>query len=132
MADTRRVLVVEDERNIWAVITEALIEEGCDVRSASNGREALEIVLAWKPDAILCDLMMPVMDGWAFREAMRDLPNGLGDVPLIVLSGTREVRAHAEAIGAAGALPKPFDLDEVVETVEQVLRRHVPRRNGLG
>ncbi len=121
MADTCRVLVVEDERSIRSVITEALIEEGWDVRSASNGREALEVVLAWRPDAILCDLMMPVMDGWAFREALRGLSDGLNDVPLIVLSGTREVRAHAEALGVAGALPKPFDLDEVVEAVEQVL-----------
>ncbi len=114
-------MVVEDERSIRSVITEALIEEGWDVRSASNGREALEVVLAWRPDAILCDLMMPVMDGWAFREALRGLSDGLNDVPLIVLSGTREVRAHAEALGVAGALPKPFDLDEVVEAVEQVL-----------
>jgi CheY-like chemotaxis protein len=67
--------------------------------------------------------MMPVMDGWAFREAMRRLPDGLGEVPVIVLTGAREVHAHAESLGAAAALPKPFDLDEVLEAVDRVLRR---------
>ncbi len=123
MADAPRVLVVDDERTIRSVITEVLAEEGCEVRSARNGREALEVVLLWRPDAILLDLMMPVMDGWAFREAMRGLPDGLDGVPVIVLSGAREVRAEADALGAAAALPKPFDLDEVIEAVEWVLRR---------
>lgn len=122
MVDSRRVLVVDDERAIRSVLTEALTEEGCEVRSARDGREALQILLGWRPDVILLDLMMPVMDGRTFWEAQRGLPDGLSDVPLIVLSGAREVAAHAEAMGAAAALPKPFDLDEVIEVVELALR----------
>ena len=123
MADTRRVLVVDDDPGIRSVISEALVEEGWEVRSAGDGRQALGVLRAWRPDAILLDLMMPVMDGWKFREVQRRLPDGLGDVPLIVLSAAREVSAHADALGAAVALPKPFDLDGVIEAVDRVLHR---------
>lgn len=123
MADSRRVLVVDDERSIRSVLTEALVEEGCEVRSARDGREALGIARAWTPDAILLDLTMPVLDGRAFREALRASPDELADVPLIVLSGARNAEAQAAAMGAAIAMPKPFDLDAVLEAVERVLRQ---------
>jgi len=123
VGDTRRVLVIDDELGIRSVLAEALVEEGWEVQSARDGREALRVLRAWRPDAILLDLMMPVMDGWAFRKAQRGLPDGLSDVPLIVLSAAREVAAHGVALGAAVALPKPFDFDEVIEAVEQVLHR---------
>ena len=117
------MLVVDDDLVIRSVIAEALEEDGCEVRSASDGSEALVMLRVWRPNAILLDLMMPVMDGWAFREAQRGLPDGLGDVPLIVLSAAREVESNADALGAAVVLPKPFDLDAVLEAVERVLRR---------
>jgi len=123
VGDTRRVLVIDDELGIRSVLAEALVEEGWEVQSARDGREALRVLRAWRPDVILLDLMMPVMDGWAFRKAQRGLPDGLSDVPLIVLSAAREVAAHGVALGAAVALSKPFDLDEVFEAVEQVLHR---------
>ena len=123
MGDTRRVLVIDDELGIRSVLAEALVEEGWEVQSARDGREALRVLRAWRPDAILLDLMMPVMDGWAFRKAQRGLPDGLSDVPLIVLSAAREVAAHGVALGAAVALPKPFDLDEVIEAIDRVLHR---------
>lgn len=117
------MLVIDDELGIRSVLAEALVEEGWEVQSARDGREALRVLRAWRPDVILLDLMMPVMDGWAFRKAQRGLPDGLSDVPLIVLSAAREVAAHGVALGAAVALSKPFDLDEVFEAVEQVLHR---------
>lgn len=123
MSDTRRVLVVGDDPGIRSVISEALVEEGWEVRSVGDGRQALGVLRAWRPDAILLDLMMPVMDGWKFREVQRGMPDGLGDVPLIVLSAAREAAAHADALGAAVVLPKPFDLDGVIEAIDRVLHR---------
>ena len=121
-APRRRVLVVEDEDTIGQVVAEALADEGYEVRRARNGREALEILRGWLPQLILLDLMMPVMDGWAFRAAQHRLGGGAPGVPVIVLSGAREARARAAELGAVEALTKPFELDQMVEAVGRQFR----------
>jgi two-component system, chemotaxis family, chemotaxis protein CheY len=113
----RRVLLVEDEDTIGQIVADVLVLEGYDVRRARNGREALDILRAWVPRLILLDLMMPVMDGWAFRAAQRRLEGDAAQVPVIVLSGAREARARASELGAVDALSKPFDLSQVVAAV---------------
>ena len=125
MADTHppAVLVVDDDSTIRSVIAELLLIEGYLVRTAANGREALEILRAWRPHVIVLDLMMPVMDGWAFRAAQRALPGALRDIPIVILSATRDVERHATELGAATAIPKPFDLDQVVATVAAIAGR---------
>ena len=120
MATPKRVLVVDDEPSVAQVVVDALADEGYEVRWAANGREALAVLGAWLPDLIVLDLMMPVMDGRAFRAAQRRLPGAAARVPVLVLSGMREARATAEALGAA-ALTKPFDLDDLVATVDRLL-----------
>ena len=117
------VLVVDDDSTIRSVIAELLLIEGYLVRTAANGREALEILRAWRPHLIVLDLMMPVMDGWAFRAAQRALPGALRDIPVVILSATRDVERHATELGAATAIPKPFDLDQVVATVAAIAGR---------
>jgi DNA-binding response OmpR family regulator len=71
---------------------------------------------------ILLDLMMPVMDGWTFRERQRQLA-GAGAIPVLVLSGAREVRKAAEQLNAIAAIAKPFDLDDLLETIHALLTR---------
>src|SRR6187200_540431 len=117
MSEQQRVLLVEDEDTIGQVVAEVLTFEGYEVRRAKNGREALDILGDWLPRVILLDLMMPVMDGWAFRAAQRQLRGHAARVPVIVLSGAREVRARAAELGAVEALSKPFDLNQVVAAV---------------
>ena len=115
-ARPRRVLVVDDDEQLRYVLQETMKEDGYEVEAASNGREALAIIERWRPDLIVLDLMMPVMDGEAFRQEQRRL--GLADqVPLIVLSAAREMRSAAERVGAAASVPKPFDLDDLLATV---------------
>lgn len=121
MAEGRRILVVEDEEGISRVVADLLSDEGYAVRTAANGTEALALLRAWRPDAIVLDMMMPVMDGWAFRAAQRALPNGLAAIPIVVLSAARDAAAHAAALGAAAAIPKPFDLDDVLTAVARAL-----------
>lgn len=123
-----RVLLVEDEDTIGQVVVDALMLEGYDVRRARHGREALEILRGWLPQLILLDLMMPVMDGWAFRAAQRQLGGDASDVPVIVLSGAREARARAEELGAVEALSKPFDLGHVIAAVERRVSGGTPER----
>jgi two-component system, chemotaxis family, chemotaxis protein CheY len=117
MADGQRILIIEDEDAIGQVVTDVLTLEGYVVRRAKNGREALELLREWLPRLILLDLMMPVMDGGAFRSAQRQLGGDAANVPVIVLSGAREVRARAAELCAVEALSKPFELHEVVEAV---------------
>ena len=121
MAKPARVLVVEDEASVGQVVVDVLADEGHEVRWATNGRDALALLDHWRPDVIVLDLMMPVMDGRAFRAAQRRLPDTVARVPVVVLSGMREARATAEELGAAAVLAKPFELEELVETVGQVL-----------
>ena len=113
---------MEDDAQIAAVLGETLRDEGFDVRRASDGQEGLSILSQWTPDAIILDLMMPVMDGPTFRAAHRQLPPPVGMVPVIILSGARDARAQAEALAATAVITKPFDLDEVVERVRTVCR----------
>jgi two-component system, chemotaxis family, chemotaxis protein CheY len=117
LPDERRVLLIEDEDTISEVVADALMLEGYQVRRARNGREALEMLQEWLPQLILLDLMMPVMNGWAFRAAQRRLTGGAANVPVIVLSGAREARARADELGAVEAMTKPFELDHVIEAV---------------
>lgn len=113
----RRVLVVDDDISIQGFLAEALADEGYDVRTAANGREALATLRAWRPSVILLDLMMPDMDGWVFRAEQRAMP-AVADVPVIVLSATRDLTAKARDLEPAQIFAKPFDLDALLETID--------------
>ncbi len=108
-----RVLIVEDAPDLREFYGILLREEGFDVASAENGAEALER-LAWDPDVILLDLMMPVMDGYEFYDRLRSLP---GEKPaVIVLSAVAPRRSDLPGVHAI--VPKPFDLAQLVHRVE--------------
>ncbi|GAC1496567.1 MAG: response regulator [Candidatus Limnocylindrales bacterium] len=114
-----RVLVVDDPEDIRNTLTVALDDEGYDVRAAANGLEALTVLDEWTPNVILLDLMMPVMDGWAFRK--EQLRRHDGDAaPVVILSAAGDLEAHRAALSAAAFIPKPFDIDRVVETISSV------------
>lgn len=122
-SDRYRVLILEDDEQIATVLEDTLHEEGYEVRCVPNGWEGLALLARWSPDVILLDLMMPVMDGPSFRAAQRELPPATADVPVIVLSGARDARAQAEAMAAAAAIAKPFELDEVLSTVGRICQQ---------
>jgi CheY-like chemotaxis protein len=111
------VLVVDDHEAIRETLQVALDDEGFSVECASNGREALAVLGRWKPDVILLDLMMPIMDGWAFCEEQKRT----GDrTPIVLLSAAGRLEEHRLALGAAGVIAKPFDIDRVISTIEQL------------
>jgi two-component system, chemotaxis family, chemotaxis protein CheY len=121
MSESPRVLVVDDDEIIRDFVSEALADEGYEIRTASNGRRALDVLHEWKPNLIVLDLMMPEMDGWAFRAEQRKLPDA-ADVPVVVLSAVRDLRAQAAALEAASVLGKPFELDELLRTVGRFIK----------
>jgi two-component system, chemotaxis family, chemotaxis protein CheY len=114
------VLVVDDDPDILDAICDILDAEGYRVSRARHGQEALEQVAAERPDIILLDLMMPVMDGVAFSQALRLRP-GVNDVPIVVISADGNPQ-RAAAVGAAGYLAKPFDIEALLAQVAGITR----------
>jgi DNA-binding response OmpR family regulator len=112
---TVNVLVVDDQEAIRDTLQTALDDEGFAVETAANGREALEILGRWKACVVLLDLMMPVMDGWAFCAEQRRT----GDkTPVVLLSAAGGLAKEAKALCAAGFIAKPFDIDHVISAIE--------------
>jgi two-component system OmpR family response regulator len=108
---TLRVLHVDDEPDIREVVEISLgLDPGFSTRSCSSGEEALVAAVDWQPDIILCDVMMPVMDGPATLMRLRE--NVLtASIPVIFMTAraqTRELDGF-RSLGAVGVIPKPFD-----------------------
>jgi len=114
------VFVVEDDVDTRDMLGRFLELEGFQVEVAGNGRQALDrLTSGVHPCVILLDLMMPVMDGWQFRQAqIRDAT--LADIPVIVVSAAG--RDQLEKIQADAYLSKPVDLDELLGCVTQFCR----------
>ncbi len=116
---TGRVLVVEDDQDLSALLELVLSDAGYRVRLAGDGREALARVEEEMPGVILLDMRMPVMNGWEFAREFR-ARHGRA-CPLVVVTAAENARLRADEIGAEGWLSKPFDLDEVLSMVERQL-----------
>jgi CheY-like chemotaxis protein len=112
-----RVLVVDDDPDIRAVVTLALEEAGYDVREAANGCQALVSLREWRADVILLDLNMPVSNAWQFRDHQRNDPN-LTTIPIVVMSASHDLTTIGDELGQQAMLPKPFDLDQLYSVVE--------------
>ena len=120
MTEMASVLIVEDDTPIRDILRISLTDEGYEVLAAANGEQALRFLQDFTPELIVLDMMMPIMDGAAFRELQRQL--GLApDARLIVLSASRTARPQAAALGAQFIIEKPFELDELLDAVQQAL-----------
>ena len=124
-----RILVVDDEPGIRHMLHTALSDAGYAVREAANGIDGLDAARSWRPDAIILDLMMPVMNGWQFAEAYGSFAGTGPRAPVIVLTaaGPGAIRS-TESLGVISAvLAKPVDLDELSATL--ALHLAEPNRN---
>lgn len=118
----KKIFVVEDDEAIRDAIVELLESEDYAVEHAANGRVALNQILATAalPDLILLDLMMPVMDGFAFCEAKRKRPN-LAAIPTIVMSADGNVKRKQTQTGATAYMKKPIDIDALIAQIAACL-----------
>jgi CheY-like chemotaxis protein len=116
-----RVLVVEDDDVIRALISVNLELEGFEVVPAVDGVEALEKVIDANPDVITLDVMMPRLDGWATMERLRDNP-ATAKTKILLLSARAQDAdlQRGEQLGADAYLTKPFDPDELVAVVRRL------------
>lgn len=117
---SRRILVVEDDPDLRRFLVDALGDEGHDIHQAASGAEALALLRGSTPDLILLDISMPEMDGREFREAQRRLPLPASRTPVVLVTGVHDYTGLVEELHAAAILRKPFDLDALFRTVEEV------------
>ena len=115
------VLIVEDDRNIAELLQLYLEKEGYAVTTAADGGQGLQKFRSIKPDLVLLDVMMPVMDGWAVCKAIRED----SQTPIIMLTAKGETDDKVAGLksGADDYVTKPFEMKEVLARIEAVLRR---------
>mgnify|MGYP001180488627 CR=1 FL=1 len=119
-ADSRGVLVVDDDLDTRSAMVEALEAQGYRVATATNGERALEqLKRGLKPQVVLLDLHMPVMDGATLCTHVLEDPE-LKEIPLLILSSDRAAAAQLTRQGAAGFLPKPLQVESLLATVKRV------------
>jgi CheY-like chemotaxis protein len=112
-------MVIEDDLSVRETIQDVLEVEGFQVTQAANGQEALDHLRSGHPRVILLDLMMPVMDGWQFRDEMRRDPS-LSAIPVVVMSADAGLEGKAAGMDAVAVLQKPITLDRLLETVHRL------------
>jgi DNA-binding response OmpR family regulator len=118
--DTRgakRILVVDDERDVRSLVCHILVDQGYEVDQAVDGREALAKIRAAIPDLVVLDLMMPEVDGW---QVLRELQAMDSRPRVVVLSAFGDQKRVTEA-GAIGFLAKPFRFAQLLDTCQRAL-----------
>ncbi len=117
----KTILVVEDDQNISELLRLYLEKEGYSVQIAADGRQGVELFRKAKPELVLLDLMLPVLDGWGVLRAIRQESK----TPVIMLTAKGETIDKVSGLkqGADDYITKPFEMKEVLARIEAVLRR---------
>ncbi|MBA3534722.1 MAG: response regulator [Ardenticatenales bacterium] len=116
----KTILIVEDEYAIAQMLSEVLDEEGYRVVTAANGREGLECLARERPDLILCDVMMPVMDGRELYRQVRMIPQ-YNSIPFVLMSAVPKLLSEGDSYDAF--LSKPLNLDHLIDTIWPLINR---------
>ena len=117
----QRILVVDVEEGFRDGMADLLNMEGYEVSVARNAVEAIGVLPDFRPEVILLDLRMPLLDGEAFLRGIRGLP-ATREVPVVLISAKEELREIAARYGAAGYLSKPFEASQLLSMIERVLQ----------
>lgn len=122
-----RVLVVEDEADVAQVVALGLERQGHEVKVASDGPKAMEMVMDWVPDLIVLDVRLPTMDGFEVCRRLRTLPH-TSECPILFLTAKALLEDKLTGFKAGGDdyLTKPFDFPELIWRVRALLRRSQP------
>lgn len=125
-----RILVVEDEKHLNRIISEAMEDEGYSVDSCFNGADALEYALSAKYDVMILDIMLPKLDG---LELVRRLRRRGDATPVLFLTARDSVADKVEGLESGGDyyLTKPFDFQELLAVVHVMTRKYTGNRSNI-
>ena len=117
----KSILIVEDDPNISELVQMYLEKEGYTTKIAADGGQAVDLFRQMRPDLVLLDIMLPVMDGWGVLRTIRQD----SQTPVIMLTAKGETNDKVQGLkqGADDYLTKPFEMKELLARVEAVLRR---------
>jgi DNA-binding NarL/FixJ family response regulator len=122
--NTKRLLLIDDDPNLILLVRDYLEFRGYEVITAENGKLAWQVLEQTTPDLIICDIMMPEMDGYAFVDKLRQNPK-LQWLPVIFLSAKGQTHDRIKGLntGADVYIVKPFEPEELVAQVESSLKQ---------
>ena len=119
-----QILIVDDDKNIRSFLAIALDMEGYKTHLANNGQEALDKLEdpqdPLHPDLVITDMRMPIMGGAEL--SLRLKLNGHSDLPIIIMSANMDAQKICREVGAEGYLSKPFNIDQMLDMVNRILR----------
>ena len=123
MAEIRKILVVDDEQQLALALKIRLQSRGYEVSTAGDGQQALESIERNRPDLIILDVLMPVMDGYS---CLREINNRFGrnKLPIIILTARDRMKDLFELEGIEDYIVKPFDHEDLLLRVDRVFKRH--------
>lgn len=121
-SETTRIVVIDDETSVTALLAVILREEGYEVQVAYDGRRGLELIKTVRPHLVVCDIMLPLMSGLDVVSAMYTSP-ALHSIPVILMSaGLRPARLDFDrSLQRVEYIPKPFDLQNLLDLIERKL-----------
>ncbi len=120
---TKKILIVDDDPSMVGLISQVLSSKGYEVLESNNGQDALRLLYSQKPDLVLLDVVMPIMDGWQTCSRIRDISAA---IPIIMLTGQRKTEEDVVRgldYGADDYLIKPVGNKELAARVQAMLRR---------
>ena len=122
MADAKKILIADDEQQLALAVKIRLQSRGYQVITASDGQQALEMAQAERPDLIILDVLMPVMDGYS---CLRELNTrfGRGEIPVIILTARDRMKDLFELEGIVDYVIKPFDHEDLLVRIERAFKR---------
>ncbi|MDD5424608.1 MAG: response regulator [Candidatus Omnitrophica bacterium] len=118
----KTILIVDDEEDLVKVTTFRLKSLGYNVAAGVNGQEALDLIKEKRPDLVLLDLRLPVMDGRDVCKAVKANPE-LKDIPIVMFTAsTEQISVQAKEAGADGFLVKPFEQEQLIAVLDKFLK----------
>ena len=121
MGEGRKILVVDDEQQLAMAVKIRLQSRGYQVATANDGQQALAAIEADRPDLIILDVLMPVMDGYS---CMREINSrfGRGQIPIIILTARDRMKDLFDLEGIADYVVKPFDHEDLLTRIDRALK----------
>jgi CheY-like chemotaxis protein len=118
--ERNRILIIDDSADVRDTLAELLDITGYEVECAANGQEALgQLRAGVRPQLILLNLMMPVVNGWVFRQVQKQDP-ALASIPVVVMSAVEDLPSYERDLEAVACLRKPVDVEELLATIARI------------